>query len=627
MAGGEQLLSEDEIASLLELMSHRGREIRSIWRSPVASLAAVRDRWETRPGYAGPTLVGQRGSIRVVCDATMYYVSDLRAKIDAAGVVPLSDSAADLIAAAYEAFGQRCVDYLEGDYAFCLWDGETNTLFGARDPFGSRSLFHTRSGGTLLVASTPHPLVRWQGTGAGFDPVGVLRSVLMRYGDGTSTPWTGITELPAGHSLTFADGVLDVRRYWVASGAERWRQLSSAEAVDALGELLDAACGERSNACGTSLALSGGQDSTAILASLPVAAGLPLHLLSFRFPEGDPGNEDWYVTRAAASVDLPVRWVDIADIGLYADAESRARKRSHCHGHVFEGHNRELARSAREAGDRVLLNGHGGDNLMAVGNWQMADLLRRGRLLRLRRYRAARGYRGRKHFVDQCLRPALPLGLFDRLEPLLGRRLCTRPFERPIPPWIDAEDGVMAALTRADRKEYSRTIVRNRPTITAQRRAWGLMDAGFARSCAASFDLTRDEGVELRMPFYDRRLVEFVLARPAEEFNQPNQYKVILQRAMRSRLPERGRAPQPGGLKSGTAVGVMRTRYPAETSEMISLLSSDPWVSDDIGVVSRKRFLDACGGSTVPHWWSAVDVSLPLFAEVWLRTNGAGLRA
>src|SRR5690606_22315954 len=315
-------------------------------------------------------------------------------QLKGAGVIPASHSSADLIAAAYEAFGAECVNVLEGDFSFCVWDTKRRQLFCGRDPFGARSTFHARIDGRLFVASTPHPMLARMGPAAKVSREGVLRAILMRYGDGTVTPWEGISELPAGSRLYADSAGVRVERYWEARGADHYARLTTDEARATLRELLDAACAERAVPQSTALAMSGGYDSTAVFSSLASAAGTIPHLLSFALPDGDRGDESPYITAVAESYGTTVNWVEITGVPLYIELERRCRTRSHCHGHTLEIHNRVLARRARTLNARVLLNGHGGDNVFALESWRMADLLRRGRLVELRRYRAARGYRG-----------------------------------------------------------------------------------------------------------------------------------------------------------------------------------------------------------------------------------------
>ncbi|MHB1170472.1 MAG: asparagine synthetase B family protein [Longimicrobiales bacterium] len=608
------------IHDLLGRMHQRGTELTGIERTSNGLVAVVRDRWEALPQHAGETLVAARGSLRVVCDATLYFVDDLVASLERAGAAPTSRSAADLIAAAYEAFGTECVDYIEGDFAFCIIDDANGDMFCARDPFGTRSLFYSGKADDLAVASTPHPLVDWGGRTPAYDPQAVLRALVMRYGDGTSNAWSGVSELPAAHWMHVRGGAMTVRRYWLPQGSERYRSLSYEDAPLALRELLRDVVRQRLVGGGTSLALSGGQDSTALLASMQAVSDDRPPLVSMRYPEGDPGDEAWYVQAVADWFGLDVQWLDIAAVPLYRDLTARAQIRSHCHGQLFESHNRNLAQAALRSGTRILLNGHGGDNIMAAGPWKMADLLRQGRLLALRRYRKDRGYRGMKGFVDHVLRPALPLFVFDNLERVLGRRLCTRPYEQTPGEWIIGGD-LLERMVVADRAHYADVLLSNYRGYAWQQRAWALIEPSHPRGCAASFDLNRSEGVELRMPFYDRRMVEFMMSRPFEELNQPKQYKALLRRAMDRQLPERQWIIQAGGYKPGSAIGILQSEWGAASLELIREMNESPWITAELGVVDAGVLADRTVGRGHLDWWSAVAVSLTIFSEQWLRSN------
>lgn len=482
--------------------------------------------------------------------------------------------------------------------------------------------------GGHVVASTVHPLALRRGARARLREEGVLRALLLRPGDGTVTAWEGIDEVPGGHTLSVSGTGTDLRRYWSARPAAEWARLDSDQAEEVAAGLLDDAVRERCVHNGTALAMSGGMDSTALLASSgaadPERGGCCPDILSFRFPEGDPGDERWYIEAVSEQFALPVHWVGIQNLGFFDDVDRRALVRSNCHGHMFEGHNRALARTAFGLGDRVLLNGHGGDNVFGVGDWVMADLLRAGRWVELRRYFRARGYRGMRHFVDRCLRPAVPTELIDPLESVLGRHICSRPWERLLPPWLTPEGELVRRITEDDRAAHRRSIERLSDSVATQRRAWALMDSTFQRACSALFDLKRDEGVELRMPFYDRRIIEFVMARPTAEFNRPGRYKVLLQRAVGERLPTRDRVPE-RGMKPGTAAGIMEAGWADATRDLLQSMVAKRWLTEDLGLVDLDRFrkhVELDGGT---HWHSAVDVGITLFVEAWVRAQtGAG---
>ena len=618
---------------VLRAHSRRGRERLDVFAEPGIRLAVVRDRWEEDPRIAGPARVVQDGDVAVVSDAALYYRTDLVEGLRRLGMDrdPAAPPAA-LLAAAYRVHGASATGEVEGDYAFLLWDGKAGRLMAARDPFGSRSLFYRALPGLLLLASTPHPLVAFVGAPSPpFDPEGVLRALTLQDGDGTGTAWAGVRELPAGHHLLArsvageaAPVSFQVRRFWAARSDSRWRALPGAEAPEALAKLLAGAAGTRAHPQGVALAMSGGQDSTAVLASLhhqTQGPAPPVHILSFAYPEGDPGNEDPYVRSAADRFGLPVHWIETMELPLFRGHEGEIRARSSPAGHAFEGQNRALARTARDLGVRIVMNGHGGDNVFWVSDWVMADLLRQGRWGMLRRFFRDRGYRGVGHFIEYCLRPALPVGFLDLVERVRGRRMGSRPFERPRAPWVTVKPDTAHAMLTADRAHHDATFLRAYRTITERNRAWGLMFPAFPRVSAALFDLMRDEGVELRMPMYDDRLVRFSLARPFHEFNQPGKNKVLLREAMRGRLPDLLLDPRPGRHKTGTAEGYFRSRFDREAPERFRALSSeqDPWAAETLGVLRTGELGERLARSQDEGRRWEVQLMNTLLAEEWLR--------
>ncbi len=655
---GADRIEADGFGRLLRDHSRRGRERVDVFAEPGVRLAVVRDRWEEEPGMAGPARVSRDGPVAVVSDAALFYRDELAATLTRRGRDPGEDAApGPLLASIYHSHGASLTEVVEGDYAFCLWDGSAGRLMAARDPFGARSLFYRALPGLLLVASTPHPLVAFTGAPPPpFDPEGVLRAITLQEGDGTRTAWAGVRELPAGHLLLARAGAMagdtggalssagapesqapseagavsfEVRRFWAARPDPRWRFLPGDEAPETLARLLGEAAGTRARPEGVALAMSGGQDSTAVLAALHEGDGppSPVRILSFGYPEGDPGNEEPYVLAAAERFGLPVHWIETMGLPLFQDDPARIGGRSTPAGHAFEGQNRALARAARDQGVRVILNGHGGDNVFWVSDWVMADLLRQGRWRTLRRFFRERGYRGVGHFVQHCLRPALPQGFLDLVEQVRGRRIASRLFERPIPPWISARPEALRAMLAADRSWHDATFRVPYRSVTARNRAWGLMFPAFPRICAALFDLMRDEGVELRMPMYDDRLVRFSLARPFHEFNQPGKNKVLLREAMRGRLPDLLVGPRPGRHKTGTAEGYFRGRFDREAPERFRTLTDErePWVAQELGVLEADAVGEHLARSPEEGRRWEVQLVNTLLAEEWLRVSGEDL--
>jgi hypothetical protein len=207
-------------------------------------------------------------------------------------------------------------------------------------------------------------------------------------------------------------------------------------------------------------------------------------------------------------------------------------------------------------------------------------------------------------------------------ERALGRRICSRPGEFPDPPWLAAEEELKAATWEGGRQDYASCIQPHHRTVVGRLRAWGILHSAFPRGCAALFDLYRDEAVEVRMPFYDRRLVEFSMSRPPEELNQPGEFKVLLQQAMVDKLPHRTREFGRGGRKPGTAISYINARYPGEARALLSQLSSRPLISAELGLVDERRFMGSLEAALAKDDVSPdVHLTSALLVEDWLQDN------
>jgi hypothetical protein len=88
-------------------------------------------------------------------------------------------------------------------------------------------------------------------------------------------------------------------------------------------------------------------------------------------------------------------------------------------------------------------------------------------------------------------------------------------------------------------------------------------------------------------------------------------------------LPDRTREPQREGMKPGSFVGVMESRWGPEATALARRLSEEPWViADELGLIDARGFEHVIEHRD-PLWRSARDVSVTLFAEGWLRAQGS----
>ncbi|TVR59519.1 MAG: hypothetical protein EA422_14960 [Gemmatimonadales bacterium] len=626
--------TSDGVLRLLSCIPGRGSECVDTYHSESMALGVVRDRWETPDTVAGPARIARCGPVFLVSDAAVYGTEELGQSLERAGCRPASLAPPELLAAAVRIWGKRCLERIEGDYAFVAWDASTRTLLAARDPFGTRTLFFRAIDGSVFVSSTPHPLVELDGVVPPFDPGGLLRSLVMQPGGSRATAWEGVRELPPGHLLEVSleenpTAQLDghalrprIRRFWFPAADPGMGALASDAAPGALAHRLQRAVADRIPEVGAALAMSGGYDSTALAGAYfggKAPPPSPLHILSFRYHRDDPANEDEYVNAVARAFGLPIHWVETDYLGLLDRSPQQIERRLFPEGHIHESQNRALARAARERGVRVLLNGNGGDNMIFGPIQVMGDLLRQGRWFALRRFFRSRGYGRWGTFRDFALRPAVPLPFLDAVERLRGRPINSRPFEQPLPPWITPPDELLGEMRRLDRTAYAEAVLANHGRVERRLRAWSASDPMFARVCASLFDLARDEGVELRFPFYDGRIVSFALARPIEEMTRPGELKPLLRDSMKERLPDQVIAPRlEGKWKTGMIVEYSRKRFRTEIGGRLSALDQ-PWILEELGLVSPRTYQSRLTANLAgDHSWE-VHLITTLAVEEWLQ--------
>ncbi len=532
----------------------RGEELIETHDAEGLGIIAVRNRWE-KSLHPGP-MIAHEGLIAVVADASLYYVDELRARLGATALRPAT-SAAELILRAYLKYGARCAEFVEGDFAYAIVDGRSHALHLARDPFGSRGVWYGTAPDGWAAGSTPDA-VRMIVGDQGIDRHELIRRLSFWTGRGASSVWRGVAELPAGHTVVLGDRGTPASRYWRPRTQSDVARLSLPEAAEALRGVLGQAVDERLAPGLTAVAMSGGRDSTAVVGSLasyrgPAVLAKRVHLISFAYPADDPGNEDEWVNAVAASYGMPVDWVPTESIPLIIDAPPDRLRRVDPEPHPYEGQNQALAAAAKAAGASVLLNGHGGDNIFAATPMWPADLLRQGRWVRFVRELRMRRQPLWRSSRDYYLRVAAPEAMLRVAERWRGKSLLDRPWILPRVPWLRLDDAAWQALEEENRLLYFEDPWAGWASTSRAQRRWALVFSSFARTNAALTAICWSQGVELRMPIFDRRVVDFAWSREAQDLCGVREHKLLLTQSMQGVLPDAVTAPRT--RRTGTADG------------------------------------------------------------------------
>jgi asparagine synthase (glutamine-hydrolysing) len=213
-------------------------------------------------------LSNEDGSIWVVYNGEIYNHADLREKMLARGHTYRTHSDTESIVHLYEEYGQDCVNYLRGMFAFVIWDKHRHTLFAARDRLGIKPFYYRLQEGTFIFASEIKALLAYPGVSAEFNAAVLPEYLAFGYVAGEETFFSGIRKLPAAHALELSEnGEVSIRRYWDLSVAEDPQARGRNYYVRRYRELLeDAVSSHLMSDVPLGVFLSGGLDSSAVAA-------------------------------------------------------------------------------------------------------------------------------------------------------------------------------------------------------------------------------------------------------------------------------------------------------------------------------------------------------------------------
>jgi len=607
-----RLLAESGIVRPLASLSSRGDRY-AVWRNNESVMAVARFDWELADEFSGPGLIVHDGDLTVAADATLYYRDDLMRALASAGVKPAGRTPAHLIAAAYRAWGTDCTRQLEGDYAFVVRDHARHRTFAARDFMGRRPLYYAEIGAGLIVSSQVSAIVAHPACSREFDDVALAEIVGVSLAGHDRTPYVAVRALPAAESLAQdGSGGLRVTKHWNLTVDEA----DSAESFDAaseeLRELLGNAIVERRAVAGpTTIWLSGGYDSPVMFgvgnAALERRGYDRLAPVSCSYPPGDPGREDELIEEITAFWSTRSTWVSIDDIPLLANAREHAARADIPFQHAFENWLRALLGATARQGSRVVHYGDGGDQLFAVSTVFLRDLFSNGRWRELRREWRAFGGAGARELWRAVARPVLDARVRrarGRATPTIG-----------LPTWLSA------------------SFVERHSLIERQLEAEAMLDAGghasaetrrslgnptIPRVLAGLSGMALEQGIELRAPLLDRRVVEFALRRPRRERASAGAVKHLLRNSARTLLPASVLGPR--AEKTGVLTGYFSRSLRGDPENVVTDAFSQSILADR-GIVD---------GATLQHAWreykgrgggGGAYLYVAFMTEMWLRAR------
>lgn len=255
------------IENMTDTLSLRGPDDTQYWFHPHAAFGHKRLSVVDLEGGVQPMTRKANGyQFTIVYNGELYNTEELRNDLIKQGYQFKTTSDTEVLLTAYIAWREKCVDHLNGIYAFGVWDEEKNQLFMSRDRLGVKPLFYYEAEGKFVFGSELKAILAHVDVKPEVDKSGLAEV----FGLGPSrTPghglFKGCKELRAGHSLTYSKQGLQVWRYWNVASKQHTDSLDeTAEKVRHL--FVDAVQRQLVADVPVSTFLSGGLDSSAITA-------------------------------------------------------------------------------------------------------------------------------------------------------------------------------------------------------------------------------------------------------------------------------------------------------------------------------------------------------------------------
>jgi len=366
--GGGRLPDLAVLHRMIESIRYRGPEEAGTYVDGPVALGHARLSIVDVAGGQQP-LSNEDGTVWITLNGEIFNHVELRRELEARGHVFRTRSDTETIVHLYEERGASCVDALNGDFAFALWDKTRQKLVLARDRMGVRPLFYTVHQGVLIFASEVKALLQYPGVQARLDPVALDQCFTFWFPLAPRTPYQGIFELPPGHVLTSERGNVSIKPYWQLRFPEAGASTGTAErseqqVADELEALLIDATRIRLRAdVPVGAYLSGGLDSSATTALIQRVPDSRLRTFSVGF-ESKAFDETEYQQQVVTALDTEHSSILCrqGDIGASFPEVIRHTERSIVRtapAPLFM-----LSKLARQHGCKVVITGEGADEVL-----------------------------------------------------------------------------------------------------------------------------------------------------------------------------------------------------------------------------------------------------------------------
>ena len=541
---------------MISSIRHRGPDDVGVYSDGPAGLAHARLSIIDLAGGHQPMSIAN-DSLWISFNGEIFNYIELRDELLKKGHTFSTSSDTEVLLHLYQEEGERCVERLNGQWAFAIWDARKRKLFLSRDRFGVRPLFYAQTAESFLFASEIKALLACHDVDSSIDLVGLDQIFTFWVTIPPRTAFKQIKQLPPGHSLTIQDGRITQTAFWQFNLApeQTLEGVREERLADELLALLFNAVQIRLRAdVPVGAYLSGGLDSTIITALVKKSAGERLRTFSVGFEDGE-FDETSYQQEAST-------FLGTSHNAIWCRHQDIARVFPEVIWHTEQPIIRTapaplymLSKLVRESGFKVVLTGEGADEIL--GGY---DIFKE---TKIRQFWARR--------PDSSWRPLLLKRLYPYMANIQRQSLdylkhffhiteqeMGSPFFSHIPRWnLTAKAKLFFSDDVKERLASLATTDATQLVVPEAFSTWPLFSRaefletqyllpGYILSSQGD-RMAMAHAVEGRYPFLDHRVVEFSSKLPPNLKMKVLDQKHLLKQAVRGLIPEciRTRHKQP----------------------------------------------------------------------------------
>lgn len=537
--------SIDIVKSMLQSISYRGPDECGIYHSQNATMGNVRLSIIDLVSGQQP-LSDLTDRYWIIFNGEIFNFKELRQELEKDGSKLRTQSDTEVLVQLYSRYGKECLGKLNGQFAFAIWDKQSEELFIARDRVGIRPLFYNITNGVFSFASEIKSLFQQKSVNRELQPESLAQIYTFWTAITPNTAFKDICELSPGHYLVFNRNGLKIEKYWELDFDNRYESLSFNDALEQFNELLSSAVRLRLRAdVEVAAYLSGGIDSCATVRYIKDIEPGILNTFSIGF-EDKVFDESSYQVEA-------VKYLNTNHKSIICSSQDIARYFPNVVWHSETPVTRTaptpmmiLSKLVRDNNIKVVITGEGSDEMLAGYN-----IFREAKI---RRFWASQPGSSIRPLLLKKLYPDIPHlrnATTNILKMFFGYKLddIDNPFYSHLLRWNNSNHikKHFSSELKDGLKDYSPLSLLSGQLPkgfdtwdTLAKSQWletTIFMSGYLLSSQGD-RMTMANSVEGRYPFLDYRVIEFCAGLPADYKLKGLNEKFLLKKLMENRIPE-----------------------------------------------------------------------------------------